>query len=160
MMDLIPCGAPLDSSFQKNKLELVNKGSLGRRRRPSRSNLKLLLSTSYSAPQSPSSTPQTPNSTPQTPNSAPRTPNSAPRTPSLILQTPNSAPRTPSPTPQSSTPSPTACSKKPLVNGSAHKERSSPQNFKPLPRIGKQILPNILLEKGCTVDVRFNDHTL
>ncbi|CAL1271236.1 unnamed protein product [Larinioides sclopetarius] len=134
MMDLIACGAPLDNSFQKNKLELVNKGSLGRRRRPSRSNLKLLLSSSYSVPQSPISTPQTPNLTPRTPDLTQRTSNSTPRTPILILQTPNPAPRTPSPAPQTSTPIPTASSKKPLVNGSTHKERSSPQNFKILPR--------------------------
>lgn len=36
--------APLDNSFQKDRLELVNKGSLGRRRKPSRSNLRLILS--------------------------------------------------------------------------------------------------------------------
>ncbi|KAF8766606.1 hypothetical protein HNY73_019653 [Argiope bruennichi] len=174
MMDLIACGAPLDNSFQKNKLELVNKGSLGRRRRPSRSNLKLLLSSSYSAPESPNSTPQTPNSAPQTPNSTartpdstprtpnsvartpdstPRTPNSALRTPTLILQTSYSAPRTPSPAPRSSTPTPTACSKKPLVNGSVHKERSSPQNFKPLPRI-ESSLPRTSSESKLVADAQ------
>ncbi|GFT33644.1 uncharacterized protein NPIL_552731 [Nephila pilipes] len=51
-MDLIICGTTLDSSFQKDRLELVNKGSLGRRRKPSRSNLKLLLSPSNPPTQS------------------------------------------------------------------------------------------------------------
>ncbi|GFY39957.1 uncharacterized protein TNIN_481471 [Trichonephila inaurata madagascariensis] len=52
MMDLIICGTTLDSSFQKDRLELVNKGSLGRRRKPTRSNLKLLLSPSNPPTQS------------------------------------------------------------------------------------------------------------
>ncbi|XP_054710583.1 uncharacterized protein LOC129220240 isoform X2 [Uloborus diversus] len=46
MMDCVAYEATLDSSFQKDRLELVNKGSLGRRRKPSRANLKLLLSPS------------------------------------------------------------------------------------------------------------------
>ncbi|KFM66362.1 hypothetical protein X975_17105, partial [Stegodyphus mimosarum] len=53
MMDLVVCEAPLDNSFQKERLELVNKGSLGRRRKPSRANIKLILSPSQNGQHQP-----------------------------------------------------------------------------------------------------------
>ncbi|KAG8187502.1 hypothetical protein JTE90_022895 [Oedothorax gibbosus] len=160
-MDILVCEAPLDNSFQKEKLELVNKGSLSHRRKPSRANIKNLLSPSNHNTSLPerSSTP--------VPNPAAcngklivhdlvncerfkklHLTNQQVQEPILIIKSPEPSHDISSPSdsiylqPRSSTPVPAtaSCNKKLIVNGFAKSERFGEHSLRP--QQGKE--PNLI----------------